>query len=498
MSTDLAEDRKIGASISVQIPGGEYITRQLREGDVVSIGSDDTSDLRLSGQGIAGTHCILTVEEGFCHLRDCYSPSGTFVDGEKTQQAELDRDCEIRVGESVVALSVKNPRKRPEPKPEPKQPEQESDSLLEDDDANEELQRLRAMTREFTLTETGTKLETTNDTSFEIENDILVEEVTDQRDSDVRESSSRTMELMIELEKVQKENEVLKERLEGRANMEVQFESDPFQQEMIDLLREEVESLQNQLSEVKAEGAVVSQLEQDLIDEALPNREEIERLVARLETLLEELTQKDEQVDLLQSLLHTAEDANQAETEEREQLASWLSEFEDRFKEKSLEWQSEAKFLKSKVQMLENERNQTLEAMQTDDTSVEVESLHRVIESIRQQLMQAQESVEGLQNQNETLKTELQEAQNSTSREEEIRLSRERAEIARMRHELEKKKLDFESTNKKQDADFGNISSAELKLREIRQELNESGTRVEDPNTSLSGRISSLWSRLNS
>ena len=506
MTVDVSHDRKVGATISVQIPGGEYITRQLREGDVLSIGSDDTSELRLGGQGISGTHCILTVEQGFVSLRDCYSQTGTFVNDEKIQKVEIDHNCEIRIGESTITLTIKNPRKRKDVDPHelPVSAKPAKTVSQVDEQVNEELNKLRKLVLEsrceFNLEETESAPRSQapqHSNSFEVESDMDLARDAANFDTPGSDQSQVTY-LRVELEKVSTENAILKERLEKVTVQKTVFESDPFQQEMIELLREEVVSLQNQLAQAHEASLISGDSDSCLLDEPAPSQAEIERLAARLDDLLGELTQRDDQVELLQSLLHTAEDANQAELEEREQLSKWLSEFEQRFGEKAQEWKSETQYLTEKIRLLESERSETQAAIQADETSVEAEALHRVIESLRAQLVQGQEELHTLRQTNQTLKSELKEAQNSTSREEEVRLARERAEIARMRHEVEKKRAEIENINKKSDLlDSGLISQAEIKLREMRHELKDSPPKQSDSQT-LSARLSGLWTRLNS
>ena len=57
-------------------------------------------------------------------------------------------------------------------------------------------------------------------------------------------------------------------------------------------------------------------------------RMETERLVVRLEELLEELKLSDERTKTLEDLLRLCEEANLAEKEERLQVEKWLSEVE--------------------------------------------------------------------------------------------------------------------------------------------------------------------------
>ncbi len=468
-TSQISESRSVQASFSVQIPGGEYITRQIRGQETVSIGSDGTADLRLESDGVSGMHCLLSVENDAVSIKDCYSATGTFVDGQRTQDVTLNYDCEVRVGSNIITIKLVNGQPRPQKVHIPSSPPVQSQIP--------------------TQTET-VEVSEINEPSSSWEEESEPEHLDD--------SSNRISDLSFELEQANAEILVLRERLDSTHSKVVPLsETDSFEQEMIDLLRTEVIALQDELARRDADSTLFSEPIQAVPDDDLPSREEVEKLVDRLEALLEELQQKDEHTQVLQDLILAADHANQAEQEEREQLASWLGEFEQRFEIISEEWQAETDQLTKKMKILGQERDEAQTALTADSGSAKSEALKRLTETLRTQNADQECEIELLQEQNSELKASLLAAQNSTTREEEVRLSRERAEIARMRHDLEVRKQKLHDLTEESPQTEASTSEAEQKLQEFRDHLRETG-KHQKPAPSLSSRFSNIWKRLNS
>ncbi len=466
-TSQLSETRPVQASISVQIPGGEYITRRLRGQETVSVGSDGTAELRLESDGVAGMHCLLSVENDSVTIKDCYSSTGTFVDGERVQEVTLQHDCEIRVGGNVIAVKLVNGKPRPQNFHAVTPPPVQSVDLIQDESVND------VQNEESSLT-------------WSEEPDSVYTE----------DRSSQFSDLSFELEQANSEIIVLRERLESSRKSVGPTDPDPFQQEMIELLRTEVIALQDELAKQVADSTSLENCSSYAPSDDLPSREEVEKLVDRLESLLEELQQKDEHTQVLQDLILASDHANQAEQEEREQLASWLGEFEQRFEMISEEWQAETDQLTKKIQALEQERDEAQAALSADTGSAKSEALKRLAETLRTQINDQQSEVEQLQERNAELKTSLMTAQSSTTREEEVRLSRERAEIARMRHDVEVRKQKLHDLTEESPNVNKNTSDAEQKLQDFRDHLRESG-KYQKSAPSLSSRFQSIWKRLN-
>lgn len=444
------------ATFSVQIPGGEFITRKLVEGETLSVGRGDTTDLRLDQPEIATLHCMITLEEDCVHIKDCYSSTGTFVDGQRIRDIRVQHDCSLLIGQTEIALTLPGGKaQRP--------------------NLNAELPQASAPT-----------LTSESEEEEELIDDIRTDEVIDF-------DSDRIGRLLSDLEESQAENEVLRQRLNSlpKRKEKSAHEPDPFQAEMIEMMRAEIVALQEELeSRNRADATFETPLSINS-GQDLPDREEVEKLIGRLETLLDELHQKDEQIQVLQDLVLTAESANQAELEEREQLARWLSEFENRFEMLSGEWQAENAKLKEKIKEAEEANHEAQAALAADSSNVKTEALAKISDSLREQLAESQSEIQFLKQTNSQLRTKLDQAENSTPREEEIRLARERAEIARMRHDLEVRmhKLQIHSNNSSED------DEVELKLRNLTDQLRDPA-RSSKQNSSLSSRLMSLWGRL--
>ena len=107
---------------------------------------------------------------------------------------------------------------------------------------------------------------------------------------------------------------------------------------MIELLRAEVMDLQTALAERdQADTNPPPPAGSVAADDVLPQAD-AEKLVARLEQLLLELQERDNQIATLTELLEAAETACRAEREERSQLDAWLKDIEERFGYREQEW----------------------------------------------------------------------------------------------------------------------------------------------------------------
>lgn len=463
MVDTLAERKIYEFTYSVQIPGGAFITRKLKVGDTVSVGSDDTADLRLDSPGVAGMHCLLTVEEGGLCIKDCYSPSGTIVNGQRIQDLKVTGGCMIKLSEIEIEIKNKN------------QPDAPQVTVVK-----EPAQLAAPMTEE--------------PEPPQIDAQKLIKQLTESTEEIVPElshaPSGEVSQLLFELEQSKTENEILRERLDSLPKQSsVSSGGDPFQEEMLDLMKQEIVALQQELEKRNSQDYQFELNCESVSTDPLPKREEVEKLVDRLEDLLDELQQKDEQIQVLQDLVLASDSANHAEQEEREQLAKWLGEFEERFELLSQEWQGENEHLKSHVDRLEQERLVAVEALSADSSSVKSETLKRMTDSLRDDLSASQNEIKDLKSTIADLNGQLKATQQASPREEEVRLARERAEIARMRHDLEVRLQKLQ----KADSESGVV---EQKLKSLTDQLREPN-KTEKANASLSKRFLSLWGRLN-
>lgn len=496
------DPQQLLATLSVQIPDGEYVTRRLHDGEAISIGRNDSVDLRLNNDGVAALHCIVSADNGLIRIKDCYSTSGTLVDGRPIQDEEVLKDCEIQVGASTLSLQYQvlpatqsghNNRHQ-----------HESTSYAHSDSGSP---AVPAVPVENSLWSSA-KEETDDDENLEdAQSGNPLAEIPDEREVPVEftmestRQSATVQSLLGELEDAHEEIAELRRRLEQRSiPISNSPAPDPYQDEMIELLKAEVLALQEELSAQTALSPHDFQIETAARSAAeetteLPGRAEVEKLVTRLEELLVELGHKDDQIQFMQDLILTAETANQAEQEEREQLTAWLGEFEARFTQLSDEWKAKNDTLCSRVAQLTAERDSARTALAADSSVAKSEAIKSMNDSLREQVLRQEVIIDELQSEITELKEELAIAQRSSTKEEEIRLARERAEIARMRHDLEVRIQNTAPLLSGGASTSDRGHSADLRVREIREQLRSEGVTGPAPK-SLSTRLLELWNKL--
>jgi eukaryotic-like serine/threonine-protein kinase len=86
-------------------------TFEFAEPDSFLIGRSSHAHLRVDDQAdrfVSRNHCLLEIRPPRCSLIDLDSTNGTYVNGEKTRQAELGNGDEIRVGKTKIRLAVED------------------------------------------------------------------------------------------------------------------------------------------------------------------------------------------------------------------------------------------------------------------------------------------------------------------------------------------------------------------------------------------------------
>jgi hypothetical protein len=422
--------------LAYSLPNGERITRKLGEGESVVIGSDTSADLRLEAADIARMHCMVRVHDGQAIVRDCYSSAGTFVNDERIRETVLHYDSQVRVGSNVINVRVGRPR-----------------SAALSSPVIHATERLAPAERE-TLHE-------------QPERPCSIPSFLDGN------------ELQAELDQAHAEIAVLRERLRIMEKTVAESQSDPLHDEMVELLRAEVFELQSALAEREPVAAPrIEHAGNETGDDDAPlDQGEVDRLVARLEQLLGELQERDEQVALLNDLLQAAEEANRADQEERSQLDGWVADIERRFSQREQEWAAEREKLLKKAAGVQPEKIPVEALPAADEGSVRAESLQRVANGLREQIAQLQSELEASRQRNQQLEQEVENIRGSFSREEAVKLCQERAEIARMRRELELRRQE--------------VDSRRSETRSLREQLLQD--EPEPRKGSLGSRVARLW-----
>ncbi len=437
MSSLLCENAVV-AVLSLTGADQRRYTRDVRKGECLSVGSDPSVDVCLVDDKVSATHCMISAKAGVISIRDCFSGSGTFVNGQKIRELDLTANAEIQLGSTVICVTLNGHAHHEKP--------------------------------------------------------------ASTHPSGIKSPLNVIDELQMQLDLALEENRMLQSRPAVETKV-VFAESDPYQAEMIELLRAEIVDLQAALAErgpgydvtsdnyeTGSVSDVVCREEEDNAD--ILSKVEAESLVERLEQLLQELQERDEQVATLTELLQAAEEANRAEQEERQQVDEWLRDIEGRFGDREREWKSQHDKLKAEFAAVAAERDRAESAIHANAAGSKLEAaqnvmggLRETVEAQRQQLQEAEDAITQLRN-------ELERARRPAAREELMQLAEERSQIARLRQELE--------TTRRQERQSASVSEDDMKFKALRQHLNEihEQERKEKEDRKLSSRIAKLWNRL--
>ena len=443
------------ATLHLNRPGQPRSSGTIREDECFAVGSDPSADICIIDDEVASTHCMIIAKGGVITVRDCFSETGTFVDKIRVREIQLKSDAELRVGKATISVKLN--------RSSPQQPTV--------GDCSSPMSGQMPMDR---VTASGSVSAVVNPESTE---------------NQKAESPFMTIsKLELQLQQANAEINVLQSRL--TASLDVIPNIDPYQEEMLELLRTEILDLQTALAD--RDQSIAGQLpgfDADAESDNVLTKPEAEKLVERLEQLLQELQERDDQIATLTELLEAAEAANRAEREERGQIDSWLRDIEQRCSDREQEWRSEQTRLQSDLNAVAAERDHAEVALNAESSSVKLEAAQNVMTSLRetaecqrQKLLDAEQTIA-------QLKRDLELAKHDQSREERMQLAEERSEIARLRQELELER------QRKQTSGSGDDN---LKFQALRQHLNEIHVQEqkEREERKLSSRIARLWSRL--
>jgi serine/threonine-protein kinase len=84
----------------------------LLENREIIIGHGPTCNIFIADKYVSRFHCQIMVRRGRCVLTDSESTNGTFVNEERVTRCELKSGCQIRVGETLLALEVVDGERR--------------------------------------------------------------------------------------------------------------------------------------------------------------------------------------------------------------------------------------------------------------------------------------------------------------------------------------------------------------------------------------------------
>ncbi len=478
----------------------EEITADIAENASTIVGRDGSCSIVLEDQKVSGRHCMFRLADGVLYVSDWHSEHGTMVNDQPIkQETSLQAGDQISIGSFDVRWSVDGSAPTGGSISVP--PTASSENGLE--------------------SSTSSGAEWVADEPAEFVSDVSESDFGTEPDPDSSDNMSFGAGATdSQVAKLQRENDELRRELEQMlasefsANASLHAPMDLEQQE-VQLLRDEVSQLQSELAEreqqlaelVDAELADPSQQ-----DDVSPS--ETAQLVSRLEDLLDELHASDRRVSSMEELLLASDEARQAEEEERQQIEIWLSEIESRIGRREEEWKSQNEQLVQRLDYLDREREQN----QMQLSQALKASGNQIARQAEEKLAQTQKELDEISRAHETLKSEFQTNQSRLAefeeaqedgetsvelknrlRAQELEMVQERAAMSRQKAELAKMRDELERTTVSSDRDPEN---SDLRVKALRDHLREIHDQEEEQKNTQSGglaaRLSRLWNRLDS
>jgi len=532
--------------ILLRRPDGRQEPHNITPDNNIIVGSSANCSIKIDDDGVAPMHCLIRLNRGQLSVQDWYTEAGTFLNGRRIDQsAEFGTGDEITIGgfrltaELADASTSDESRNNvtqdiPETTGEYDTAQHAAVSSSTADHSPERSARANAGASGTTsdLSQPGTQnadddgqadgeetpqLNAADIISRLSGNEDATSPSTESEHASPTENTAgapaELQSLRLRVAELEMENEELRQQKEFWTTSQDGGSADAFDEEMVGLLKAELEELQNEVAQRDARIAELTEMAETggTTAESSPSDDEptdTAALLERLERLLDELQSRDEHVAALEELLQAAEEATRAEQEERQQLSGWVSEIEGRIAQREQEWQAQQERLHRQIAELREERERfderlremtrrhgsTAQAHMLADLQANVEELTAKLqqsEDARDKLRKHIDSVE-FQNTMEGQKKKVEEL----LREERLQLSqeytqmaRERAEVARMKAELEKQAPDRQQT----------VDDATCRVRAFREHLKdihqqESASQKEA--AGLSQRLSRLWKRL--
>ena len=473
------------ARVVVKAPDGTQDFHEITPENNLIIGSSPNCSVRIEDQSVSSMHCLISLQDGRLSVQDWYTAGGTFLNGERLNTpSSFGPGDDIRVGEYRISADfeavVSSAPAATGEDDSPSLASQLTDAFRNDDgettgeeplDDDDPLAAVRALRTEF----------------VDGELDSLRKRVTE----------------------LEFENEELRQAQSEQADVHFDDAADPFDREMLDLLKAEVEELQSEVTQRDARIA-------ELIDgkseaDEVVDSSETEALVERLETMLAELEAGDERVATLQDLLQAADEATRAEQDERRQLSAWASEIEERVAQRESDWQAQQEALNSQIDEMKQERQRFDEQLRditrrqgTTAQAQLITELRAKIDELTEQVKQTEDARDALQakiDDVEFQKTDdgQKERLEEMLREERLKMAQDRADITRERAELTRMKTEMEVRGTSGARKIDDATCRVQAFREHLKDLNGKNKKSEKPEaekTGLAARLSRLWKRL--
>lgn len=476
--------------LQVCAPDGGVRTHELPEGQVLVIGTSPACGLRLDARDIAGMHCTLEFNDGAITVRDWSTEAGTYLDGTRVdEQTVRSGQFELRIAAYLIKCHLVTGADRKRSAAETTGSQVAGRTAVPSED------------RGAPVTADSRRCRTPNP-PIEIDEKSTPDDAWDADDE-----WDRDFDPWHALNPAENAADG-----EAEANRSPRPAPAGVHDDTSDLLQAEIEFLRSELAERDerlrtleelATGHHLNELPEEPVDSA-----EVEKLVGRLEQLLEELEQSDARIAALSEMLRTAEDAVQAADQEREQLEDWLDEVDGRVGQWEQEWHAERDSLHRQIAELTQERDRAEQQLAAGGTDVASGAASdRLVRQLREQYSRLKEAFLKMEKERDQLRARLQEvsvadveqkiaaAVDTALREERLQLAQEKAAIAREKAALAKKHEELQAQLDRKGQAF---DSADHRIRAFREHLREieeqEPARRQGP--TLSQRMGKLWRKL--
>ena len=517
--------------------GGQRLNANLEQGKNLFVGASNHCGLQLCGDDISSLQCLFTLDGDVVSVQDWASKSGTFVNGEPiSTKVDLGDGDEVRIATYRIRVAcgtkdadrassvpnaafdrsgidhtetnhssdeavVQTPSSAPsDDETSPRESDDRGFQLNTDGRHDPSLEQAEAAS----ASEVGESFgETSDDATLETfgeASDESLIEVTHETSSESQE------ETLPEASCIPFDDRETSDHAGDSFRFDADlFEADSFDQETMQLLRAEIEDLQAALAQRDEQiASLVSDRESGGGDP--DQRDELEHqtetMLRRLQDLLDEAECHDERVAVLEELLQTAEEANQAEQEERAQLEAWVGDIERRIGQREDEWKAEAEALRGQVDQARGERDRVQHQLRDAASQGSAPAAYQeTLDRLQQQNQTLQQELDTRGKEVASLQQRLERAENreeETLRDERAAVARERAEVSRLRHELQQQLTESEALPRAKDQpdrEFANrLKTLREHLKEIHEE--EKQEREQRGGSALASRIGRLWKRL--
>jgi DNA repair exonuclease SbcCD ATPase subunit len=282
--------------------------------------------------------------------------------------------------------------------------------------------------------------------------------------------------------------------------VDVDHDTMRFLETEIETLRSELAVRDSQLAELEAMAAA----EDNCIHSSEPDQT---RHDARWNDLLDELKRGDTRIRTLEDLLQLSEDATQAEQEERRQIEIWIGELEQRVSSREAEWRAEAELLNERIGKLLEEQTQLENQLQNALSGTSANVQEKVIRDLQLDIRGLKEQLATANSKNEELTKQVgsadfqsllkknQQLVEAAIREEQLKMSQERAAFSRQKSELLRRVTELE----RELAERKRPSDNDLRFQAFRdhlKEIHEQERKTGPAAPSLAKRLVDLWKKL--